>query len=611
MKKLFALFGLLMFAVTLNAQKPLSFETKKWDDVMKQAQTEKKGIFVEVASPGQIKAEMIASLNSEVYSDPEVSRLLSENFICTRVDMSSEDGKAFMPLLSGTMYPCFMFVYANGDKLASSSPYSALKDKPAFIATIKKAMDKASLKRNSTRKINFLDISFEDAKKMSEKEHKPIFIDAFFVGCHWCTEMAKDAFCLDDVADFYNTNFICLQIDFVKNPEMAKTYKPKGYPAYYYLDAKGEVIYENGGYTSGDNFIGYGKTAIAKKPGIKFTNGTWTEILKSAKAQNKLIFMDCYTSWCGPCKMLAKDIFTQKAVGELYNDKFINVQVDMEKGEGPALKDKFGVTAFPTLLFIDANENVIHRGLGSMLAEEFIALGKTALSDDNIDAMNKKFDNGIRDTSFIKTYLKVLESVDSKSRIQLVISTYFKNIKDNQLIEPLNWFFINKYVTDVNSREFQYLLKNKASFSQRYPEKEIATKIQQTFSRGALAFSKKEGTQYVIDQKGFEDYKKTLKKNKVETADQIILYAESDFALKTENFEAYAKIVNKGLETKLFSDNQMSLYNYALRCTKCTNPVVIKEAIKWLDMALSLPDSQNMWVKPLNKIKEEFQQKIK
>ena len=47
------------------------------------------------------------------------------------------------------------------------------------------------------------------------------------------------------------------------------------------------------------------KTVEAEK-GIRFTPGKWAEILKKAKAENKIIFFDAYTTWCGPCKLLQK-----------------------------------------------------------------------------------------------------------------------------------------------------------------------------------------------------------------------------------------------------------------------------------------------------------------
>src|ERR1041385_7258181 len=83
--------------------------------------------------------------------------------------------------------------------------------------------------------------------------------------------------------------------------------------------------------------------------GIEFIHEkTFQEILDMAKAQNKLVFMDCYTSWCGPCKRLAAMVFPDPEVGEFFNATFINAKFDMEKEEGPTISSRYGIRAYPT-----------------------------------------------------------------------------------------------------------------------------------------------------------------------------------------------------------------------------------------------------------------------
>ena len=66
--------------------------------------------------------------------------------------------------------------------------------------------------------------------------------------------------------------------------------------------------------------------------GIRFTEGTWAQILSEAKNQQKLIFVDMYTTWCGPCKAMDKHVFTNAGVGDKFNAAFINYKIDAEKG---------------------------------------------------------------------------------------------------------------------------------------------------------------------------------------------------------------------------------------------------------------------------------------
>lgn len=120
--------------------------------------------------------------------------------------------------------------------------------------------------------------------------------------------------------------------------------------------------------------------AIAPKTeGISFIEGDWNKALAEAKKQHKLIFLDAYTTWCGPCKLLKKNTFTDKAAGDFFNKNFINVAVDMEKGAGPALLKKYNVNAFPTLLIINENGEAVQFTRGFIPAEILIEFGKDAL----------------------------------------------------------------------------------------------------------------------------------------------------------------------------------------------------------------------------------------
>lgn len=146
-------------------------------------------------------------------------------------------------------------------------------------------------------------------------------------------------------------------------------------------------------------FIG----ALAFAQGIKFEDTNFSTILAKAKKENKLVFIDAYASWCGPCKLMVKNVFPQKAVGDYYNSHFVNAKIDMEKGEGVELAKKYNVKAFPTYLFVDGNGEVVHRTLGYVEENDFIQFAKDA-GDPNkrLGALKQKFENGEKDPEFLK-----------------------------------------------------------------------------------------------------------------------------------------------------------------------------------------------------------------
>lgn len=82
--------------------------------------------------------------------------------------------------------------------------------------------------------------------------------------------------------------------------------------------------------------------------GIKFFHGTYEEALQQAKSESKQIFVDVYTSWCGPCKKMARDVFADEEVGKFYNDRFICLKLDAEKESDHAFFQYYQASAYPS-----------------------------------------------------------------------------------------------------------------------------------------------------------------------------------------------------------------------------------------------------------------------
>lgn len=114
--------------------------------------------------------------------------------------------------------------------------------------------------------------------------------------------------------------------------------------------------------------------------GIKFTDLAYEDALKLSKSTGKPIFIDCYTVWCGPCKILAAKTFTNEEVGKFFNENFINLKVEMEKdADGPNLAKTFSVRAYPTLLFVNGDGKLVKQSLGYVTPEQLLAVAKEAV----------------------------------------------------------------------------------------------------------------------------------------------------------------------------------------------------------------------------------------
>ncbi len=113
--------------------------------------------------------------------------------------------------------------------------------------------------------------------------------------------------------------------------------------------------------------------------GIFFHQGTWDEALQMAREEGKPIFLDISASWCGPCKRLKANTFTDPEVGKLFNAGFINVVVDGEKGEGVHLARKYEIRGYPSLIFVDSDGQLIAQATGYRTPEQLIGMGRQVL----------------------------------------------------------------------------------------------------------------------------------------------------------------------------------------------------------------------------------------
>lgn len=174
--------------------------------------------------------------------------------------------------------------------------------------------------------------------------------------------------------------------------------------------------------------------------GISFDHSDWSAIMAKAKAENKIVFVDFHTEWCGPCKNMAATTFMDEKVGEVFNKRFINAKIDAEKGEGVELAKKYDVKAYPTMLFIDAQGEVVHRIVGGKdvagMIDELKKLD-VFMQEGSIQSMDEKYKSGNRDLNFMKKYYALCDDSQKSN----VLIAYLMAMPDSVLFNVDNKLF--------------------------------------------------------------------------------------------------------------------------------------------------------------------------
>ena len=202
--------------------------------------------------------------------------------------------------------------------------------------------------------------------------------------------------------------------------------------------------------------------ALLSAQGIEFQHDlSWKQLLAKAKESNKVIFVDAFTTWCGPCKMMAKNVFPDKEVGEYFNATFVNAKIDMEKGEGPDIAQKYAVRAYPTYLFVNGDGELVHSGLGYMPAPDFLNLAKAAGDPSKqFNPMKKRWEKGDRSAEFLYEFTEQVSQNEpfNTDLMKEVSEAYIGTQKDLLTVE--NATYLVRYATSPDSKGFQYMVEH-------------------------------------------------------------------------------------------------------------------------------------------------------
>jgi thioredoxin-related protein len=209
--------------------------------------------------------------------------------------------------------------------------------------------------------------------------------------------------------------------------------------------------------------------------GIQFEKSSWETILQKASDEGKIIFVDAYAVWCGPCKMMDKNVFSDANVGDYYNKHFINAKIDMEKGEGVDLAQKYEVRAYPTFLFVDGKGELVHRAVGYHASDQFLNLGSVARDDDkNMGSMERRYRDGDRTPDFLYDYAMTKADAYDPDYMD-VVNEYMATQGD--WATDKNREFIFRFAEEIDTPFFNYILKNRAAFEKQFGADEVVSRV--------------------------------------------------------------------------------------------------------------------------------------
>lgn len=276
-----------------------------------------------------------------------------------------------------------------------------------------------------------------------------------------------------------------------------------------------------------------------------FQELTLEKALEKAKGENKKVFVDCYTSWCGPCKMMAEKVLPLKEVGEYMNERFVCIKVDMEKGEGPDLARKYKVTAYPTFLVLNTDGGLMHRVVGGTLdGKEFIQKVDAAFDENSAANLEAEYAAGNRKMDFLLKYTKALIEACDMDKAKGVALDIITSLEDHQKCTEPYWFiYENTSLSPIGSGNLAYLLKHTDQFRKGVGVEKVDKKLASLFELQLEEMMRgRNGSATLAD---VEAVQKTLDAYKLKGQDYLYDYVELLKGMKTGNADRVLEMCKK------------------------------------------------------------------
>ena len=338
-------------------------------------------------------------------------------------------------------------------------------------------------------------------------------------------------------------------------------------------------------------FLFFLESAQAQDKGIKFEyNIHWQAVLDKAKAENKYIFIDCFTTWCGPCKYMNNEIFPKAEVGEIYNEKYINIKLQFDttsndkeetmfqRQDADFINRKYKIESYPTYLFFNPEGQLVHRDGGGCDEKEFISKGMNALDTlKQYYTQLKKYQRGIRDTFFLKNLTLLALSVDEAESTAKFAKDYI--LKKSKVLDTDDDLkFIYQTARATKDTGFIIIMNNLDKFESVIEKKRLYTTLRTIIMQSEFAANYLNWSNW--DKIKWENYSKYILKKYPPIGEEALFEIKLSAFQNKKNWVNYVNTIEKYKATNGLPIEQLNEYAWNI-FKNCNDIKILKKALAW------------------------------
>lgn len=391
------------------------------------------------------------------------------------------------------------------------------------------------------------------------------------------------------------------------------------------LSKKSETIdktKKEGNFTAQGFYVKTSAYETERGKGIQFTEGlSWEQIKAKAKKENKFIFVDCYATWCGPCKVMDKDVYPLNMVGDAMNRRFISVKVQMDSTKSdPAhiklmyptarlLEKAYEVSALPTYLFFSPEGIAVHKAIGQQSGSGFVKLVSKAINPNEqfYTLINNARQGKLAYSEFPALALKLKNEFKENDLADEIAKTYKEKYLDKLSEKEL----LKKEHLDFIGENFKLINTKDKFFKLCYEQPALVDKIKEYTKGGWADFQvnqtimreyiipfvslaeqqKKEPQWSLLEQELSKEFNKEL-------AITYVLDARVGWYKKKKQWDVYFNYLPKQIDRhglNKFPPAQLNSAAWAV-FKHCDDKALMKKALEWIDVSIDKTPQELRWM---------------
>jgi thioredoxin-related protein len=334
----------------------------------------------------------------------------------------------------------------------------------------------------------------------------------------------------------------------------------------------------------------------------------WQQVKEKAKAENKYIFVDCFTTWCGPCKKMDADVYAKDSVGDYMNAKFISLKLQLDTSkqdndhikscyaEASAIQREYKVPGYPTYLFFSPDGKIVNRGMGYKNPGDFIQLAANSLNPGKqYYTLIDNYRHGHKDYTSLPALSNIAQKAGDDSMAAVValdyIDNYLLKLSDDKLYTKDNIFFITSFYKLLHSKTrafdlfYQHAGKVDAAMNEKGFSVQMADYVIYTEDVApAVAAGKNAGTEPDWNR----IYANIKNKYRPDYAERNVVKGKVGWYHYKKDWKSYARYLVQQVEAS-GSESVVYLNNSAFEVFKFSDDKQeLEKAISWAEHAMRL-----------------------